>query len=67
MISFFGPYLNLIVLIAVSFITVITGIFLNYHWTRYELDKNRTNKRRAFYFGVSLILFLIMIYLGYVR
>ncbi len=60
--------INLAVLIVAGVVLVLTvtiGLFLNYHWQRYEFSQKRISQRRTIFILVSLILVVIMFYLLY--
>lgn len=44
----------------VGVIFAVTSVILDYHWSRYEIEKARTRRIRGVYFGVSAA-FLIII------
>jgi len=48
-------------LLLLIFFTIIS-IILNYHWSRYGIDKKRIKKVKIIYFGISFIFLTIIIF-----
>jgi hypothetical protein len=40
---------------------IAASVILNYHWSKFEIDKSRIRKIQGVYFGISGILIIIMI------
>lgn len=57
--AYIEPAMFLAFLGALLFFGIIS-IVLNYHWTRYGINKERLSKIRGIYFGVSAIFLLTM-------
>lgn len=47
-------------LVAVTTLWFVVSFVLKYHWTRYGIEQSQVKKIKSLYFGISLILFLIM-------
>ncbi len=39
---------------------IAASVILNYHWSKFEIDKSRIRKIRGVYLGISGILLIIM-------
>lgn len=42
-------------------IFVVISVMLDYHWKKYIVDASQIQKIRIFYFGISLVLAILMI------
>ena len=53
--------ISLIVFLFFAMVFIILSVILNYHWTNYEVTKEKLEKVRFWYFTISWTLILLMI------